>query len=202
MGREELWRQAYEWMQRYGDRMPDAQARARDRLIGQRPSYYVKPEPRRSLIDLIQPIGKPGVGRTRGLISRDDALKYIDHGPMPGLSASQTIDALERKLMSAFDKLPDSFSKQVGQLGTPLTRDDIMSSLNQLQDPVWLAEREKLDKELRDSLWKRLERRIKPQPQARYVDHDGEQHVTEILEDTDELCPCGATWRHDDCEHT
>ncbi len=163
--KEELWRQAYEWMQRYGDQMPDATARARDRLIGQRPSYYVKPTPRLSLIEELE----------------NWKWQPLQASPAD-LTARQTIDDLERTLMSAFDdldRLPDSFSNQVGQLGSPLD---------------W------------PSRWSKpfvgFDTAAKPEPQGTYVDPDGTQHDTKLLEDTDEMCSCGATWRHDDCEHT
>lgn len=157
-GKEELWRKAYEWMQRYGDQMPDAVGRASDRLIGQRPSYYVKPQPRLSLIEEL------------------DKFKWAPH-----ISARQYIDDIERKLLASFDDLPESFSNQVGQSG----------SAGGTQAAV-----------ARAKAYLGIDTAAKPEPQGTYVDPDGTQHDTKLLEDTDELCPCGATWRHDDCEHT
>lgn len=75
-----------------------------------------------------------------------------------------------------FNRLPDSFSNTLGQPGS--VDPDELKEIHQLIQKAW------------------------PQPHAAYSNQDGTYEMTEILEDTDELCPCGATWRHDDCEHT
>ncbi len=162
--KDEQWREAYEWMQQHGDRMPDAIARARDHLLKGRPRYIVPPTP--PPIDLARP---PDMGK-----AADFKRAYA------------SFPDFTKQYMGTFDdnlgRLPDSFSDQIGQQG--------------FISPQAIANIKRM-KKLIDQAWKGRE----PEPQAAYVDPDGAQHPTGILEDTDEMCPCGATWRHDDCEH-
>ncbi len=175
MGRDEQWRQAYEWMRRYGYQTPDARMR----------SLYDPPSFRRlpRWASHWEPTPMPDIHK---ILDFKDMKQYINgsiQGSPPDLSARQTIDDIERTLMATFDDPPDSFSGQVGQRADQKMINAELKKVAKLfpQGPFGPPE---------------------PRSHARYVDQDGEQHVTEILEDTDELCPCGATWRHDDCEHT
>lgn len=170
------WKEAFDFMKNGGP-MPDHLKKLID-------------DPPRIIVPFV-PYGRPGVGRThylpapRNLMSRDDALNYIARGPIqassPDQSARQHIDDIERKLLATFDDLPDSFTDRVGQSASQQSVDATLRQTAKLfsQGPFGPSK-----------------------PHGTYVDPDGTQHLTELLEDRPEgeLCmTCGASWR---CEHT